>query len=309
MNKGKIIGLLAVVVFISSMLLNARVGAAVYDEVVQDQITIKEDITQRINIENLINDSTTFLGRVRYNPTINADRRFKWEIQNYEKTENFHVSEGDKKLKQADRIVLLIGSNPLLQLPDVPSWCLVYVNDVMARYSGDDEHRLAVFKYIQPIKVNVTGLDLADEFVFWFLNQTGEIEMEKGGYVNYFDYLEYSLYTDRTRWTIGEKLATYNNTWTQGVNQTDITLVFDKSSGFLNEMTYTASFVNMTGYPAGINMSMIRLHGFSLPYNITTWVIWIPILLLLIGLIVAIRMRLFQRWKLYREAKKLMKRD
>jgi hypothetical protein len=305
MNKGKIIGLFTVVVFISSMLLNAKVGAAVYDGVVPDQITIKEDITHRIDITNLISDNTTFLGAVRYDPTINTDKRFNWKIQDYEKSDNFHVSEGDKKLKQADRIVLLIGSNPLLQLPDVPSWCLVYVNDVMARYSGDDEHRFAVFKYIHPYKINVTGLEDVDEFSLRSLNL-----VQEDGYVDYFDYLEHSTNTDFTRWTIEEKLATYNNTWTEGgVNQTDITLVFDKTSGFLNEMTYTASFINMTGFPAGINMTMIRLHGFGLPYNITTWVIWIPILLVLIGLIVAIRMRLFQRWRLYREARKLMKRE
>jgi hypothetical protein len=176
----------------------------------------------------------------------------------------------------------------------------------MARYSGDPEHRLAVFKYIHPQIVNVTGFEDVDIFTLQSLDL-----IDEGGYVAYFDYLEYSTNTDFTRWTIDEKLATYNNSWTDagGLNRTEITLVYDKESGFLNEMTYSASFINMSGFPAGINMTMIRLHGFGLPYNITTWVIWIPILLVLVGLIVAIRMRLFQRWRLYREARKLMQRD
>ena len=33
------------------------------------------------------------------------DKRFKWKITELERTDNFHVLEGDKKLKQGDKII------------------------------------------------------------------------------------------------------------------------------------------------------------------------------------------------------------
>jgi hypothetical protein len=169
----------------------------------------------------------------------------------------------------------------------------------MARYSTDAAAGRAIYKYMQPI-----GLDLFEENATYTANYT---DMGSEGF---FNYLENSPYVDNTQWTFEDSLVTYENTVVTEVNNvTDITLVFDRPTGFLNEMYYSASFINGSGFFAGVNLTIIRLHGWGLPYYITTWVVWIPIILVLVGVIVAIRMHAFQRLKLYLEARKLAKRD
>ncbi|NPD87659.1 MAG: hypothetical protein HGN29_02980 [Asgard group archaeon] len=305
MKKRIIVGIFFTVTFLSSMFFNTWTNAAVYDETTGNKITPQREIVKAFAAPGIMNDTTGFLSRMEYDNSIITDKRFKWQIAKYEKTSNFHITEGDKKIKANDKIIVIIGANPLLQLPDVHSWCLVYVNDVMARYHSNEEHRLAVFKYIQPARINITGYDLSEEINFELLDL-----VDDDGYINYFDYLEHSLYVDRSMWTFEEKVAIYNYTLiTETNNVTEMELTFDKRSGFLNEMDYRVSYINGTGAPAGVNISLVRLHGFGLRYNISTWLIWTPILILTIALIVALRMRLFQRYKLHREAIKLSKRE
>lgn len=299
MKKRIIVGIFFTVTFLSLTFFNAWTSAAVYDETFRNNFQPEDDIEEAVVAPGVMNNSLDFLSKLDYDNSIVTDKRFKWKVTSYEKTDNFHISEGDKKLKINDKIIIIIGANPELQLPDVHNWCLVYVNDVMARYHSDNEHKMAVFKYIHPARVNVTGLDVYDLF-----------DDENDGIMSFSSYLEQSPAVDQSMWTFEEDVYIYNNTViTEDNNVTTMRLTFDRSSGFLNEMDYSVSFINGTGSPAGINISFVRLHGFGLRYNISTWLIWTPLLLLLVGLIVAVRMRLFQRIKLYREAKKLMKRE
>jgi hypothetical protein len=300
MKKRTIIGIFFAVTFLGLILFNTWSSAAVYDEATKDKITPAREIVEAFTAPSIINDTPDFLGRLEYDSSVVSDKRLKWKITEYEKTSNFHITEGDKKLKDNDKVIITIGANPELQLPDVHSWCLVYVNDVMARYHSTEDHRLAVFKYMQPIKINVSGF--SDVYDIW--------DDEADNIMGFFDYLERSTLTDSNIWTFEDKVAKYNYTLiTENNNVTEINLTFDKKTGFLNEMDYRVSFINGTGSPAGVNLSIIRLHGFGLTYNISTWLIWTPIIILTVALIVAIRMRLFQRLRLYREAKKLAKRE
>jgi hypothetical protein len=294
MKRRTLIGIFFTLTFLSLIFFNTWTKAAVYDEATRDQMTPQREIVKAFTAPGIMNDTGDFLARLEYDNSIVSDKRFSWKIMDYEKTDNFHITEGDKKIKDNDRIIVTIGANPQLQLPDVHSWCLVYVNDVMARYHSTEDHRLAVFKYIQPIRINVSGFtDIYDS-----------------GYIDYFDYLDRSTLTNTSIWTIEDKVAIYNNTFIIDDNNiTDVHLTFDRKTGFLNEMEYAVSFINGTGSPAGVNISLVRLHGWGLQYKISTWVIWTPIIMVFIGLIVALRMRLFQRYRLYREAKKLAKRE
>ena len=305
MKKKTIVGILFAVTFLSLTFFNTWSNAAVYDEATRNKITPAREIVRALTAPNVMNETGDFLSIVKYDSSLISDKRIKWQIVEYEKTDNFHITEGDKKLKANDKIIITIGANPQLQLPDVHSWCLVYVNDVMARYHSNDDHRAAVFKYIQPIKVNISEFDISEQLLFAYLNLTDD-----DGYVGYFDYLENSINVDRSMWSFEEKVATYNYTLiTENNNVTEVHLTYEKKSGFLNEMKYSVSYINGTGAPAGINISLVRLHGWGLRYNISTWLIWTPIILLMVALIVALRMRLFQKWRLHREAKKLAKRD
>ena len=294
MKKKILVGIFFTVTFLNLILFNAWTNAAVYDELVSNTIGLEEDIELPVAAPGILNNSLDFLSRLDYDNSIVTDRRFKWKVTSYEKTDNFHISEGDKKLKINDKIIIIIGANPELQLPDVHNWCLVYVNDVMARYHSTDEHKLAVFKYIHPSRVNVSGFtDVYDL-----------------GYIDYWEYLERSTLTNTTIWTFEEDVYIYSNTVvTEDNNVTTMQLTYDKNTGFLNEMDYSVSYINSTGFPAGVNLSIVRLHGFGLRYNISTWLIWTPLILVFVGLIVALRMRLFQRLRLYREARKLAKRE
>ncbi len=294
MKKKTIVGIFFAVIFLSLTFFNSWSNAAVYDEATRDKITPMRDIVRPFTAPSIMNDTGDFLSRVEYDSSLVSDKRIKWKIVGYEKTSNFHITEGDKKLKANDKIIITIGANPQLQLPDVHSWCLVYVNDVMARYHSNEDHRLAVFKYIQPTRINVTGFT----------------DIYEIGFIDFFEYLERSTAVDQSMWTFEDKVAIYNYTLiTENNNVTKIQLTFDKKSGFLNEMEYRVSYINGTGDPAGVNISLVRLHGWGLQYNISTWLIWTPIIMLTVGLIVAIRMRLFQRYRLHREARKLMKRE
>ncbi|MHA2309755.1 MAG: hypothetical protein ACXABJ_10795 [Candidatus Heimdallarchaeaceae archaeon] len=281
MKKKVIVGIFFTVTFLCLTFFNSWSNAAVYDEATRDRITPAREIVRPIIAPSIMNDTVDFLSRVQYDSSLISDKRLKWQIVDYEKTDNFHLTEGDKKLKANDKIIITIGANPQLQLPDVHSWCLVYVNDVNARYHSNEDHRLATLE------------DVEADFI-----------------IDYFDYLERSTIVDHSMWTFEEKVAIYNYTLvTEDNNVTAVQLTFDKKSGFMNEMDYRVSYINGTGAPAGVNISIVRLHGWGLRYNISTWLIWTPIIMLTVGLIVALRMRLFQRYRLHREAKKLMKRE
>ena len=291
-KKAVILGLFIIVTFISLSFSSASLGEATYQQVGR-QITTNDDIYQSIEAPETFNVS--FLSDVVYGSSIKNDARLKWKITKYEKTDNFHIAEGDKNLKKGDRINLLIGADPYLQLPNVDAWCQIYVNDVMARYPSVSDHILAFYKYVLPLE-----LDHYENGVNYTLL----------GDEGYFTYLETSEDVNQSLWLVEDDTVTYSyTTISETSNITEITLIYDKSEGLMNEMYYNAYYTNSTGYYAGVNMTIVRLHGWGLRYNISTLVIWIPIILVVIALIVAIRMHLFQRFKLYLEARKLVKRD
>ncbi|MHA1345983.1 MAG: hypothetical protein ACTSO3_06280 [Candidatus Heimdallarchaeaceae archaeon] len=290
MKKTKVFGIISILTFTILVFGNASIGNAMYQQSSNISSTTDEDFFESIVAPETYN--LTFLNNVTYGPGVSKDKTLKWKVQDFERTNNFNIAEGDKNLKNGDTINLLIGADPYLQLPNVDAWCQIYINDVMARYTTVNSQIQAVFKYFQPISLDV---------------------IEDGSnYVNqsYFFYLENSTYTDKTYWTFEENEVIYNYTSITEVNNvTDISMVYDRESGLMNKMFYSASFLNETGHFAGANFTLTRLHGWGLTYNISTLVVWIPLLLLVIALIVAIRMHLFQRIKLYLETRKILRRD
>ncbi len=297
MSRRSFIGLFTILLIVGSSSARMWAASALVDNISEPSLNVEGDIESAINAPNSINMSQ--LDLYDYNDNVRSDKRFKWKIIDLERTENFHIKEGDKKLKQGDNIILIMGGDPWLQRTEPHSWGQLYVNDVMARYPSDDAAGRAIYKYMQPI-----GLNLVEEAGGVIYNYTAM------GNEGYFDYLENSQFFDRTHWTFEDNLVIYENTIISEVNNiTEITLTFDRASGLLNEMDYSASFINGTGFIAGANLTLIRLHGWGLPYYITTWVVWIPIILVIVGVIVAFRLHAFQRLKLYLEARKLAKRD
>ncbi len=322
MKLGRFVGLFTVLIILSSSSINMWTASALYNHIQNNEYELNNDIEQSINAPGIVNMSQLY--QYEYHEDIKGSRRFKWKIETLERTDNFHIAEGDKKIKIGDKIILLIGTDPSLQLDQPHSWCLIYVNDVMARYSNDFEHGRAVFKFLQPI-----GIDHWDNFTNEYYNSPAFLNYYEENYnftdfavthynqtffyneTSFSDYLARSPYINTTRWTVLEDdTVVYTNTIISEINNiTQIEIIYDKDTGLSNRMYYSASFINGTGHFAGVNMSLIRLHGWGLPYTITTWVVWIPILLITVGLIVAIRLRAFQRLKLYLEARKIAKKD
>lgn len=289
MKKIKMFGMLTILIFTIMIFANTSHGVAMYQQTSSTSSTT-EDFYERMVAPETFN--VTFLNDVTYDPSIKKDAKLKWKVQHFERTDNFNIAEGDKNLKNGDTVILQIGSSPYLQLVNVEAWCQIYINDVMARYDPTSLQVLAVFKYFLPI-----SLDFYEHGV----NYTEH---------DYMHYLENSLAVDRTFWTFEEDKVIYNYTSVAEVNNvTDISMVYDRESGLMDQLFYSARFVNETGHFAGVNFTLTRTHGWGLAYNITTLVVWIPIILVVIALIVAIRLHLFQRFRLYIEARKIIRRD
>ncbi|MCE7742953.1 MAG: hypothetical protein GOP50_10900 [Candidatus Heimdallarchaeota archaeon] len=326
MSRRGYIGLFTILLILGSSSARIWTASALVDN--QDDFNLalnaEGDVEESINAPSTVNMSQ--LDLYDYYETVKADRRFKWKITELERTENFHLKEGDKKLKEGDKIILIMGGDPWLQRSQPHSWGQIYVNDVMARYTSDTATGRAIFKFLQPVGINyienfTSTYYNSSEFLNDYennYNYTDFLADYYGNIYNYtdmgsegfFNYVETSPFINRTFWTFEENLVTYENTIISEVNNiTEITLVFDRPTGLLNEMYYSASFINGSEYFAGVNLTLIRLHGWGLPYYITTWVVWIPIILVVVGIIVAFRLHAFQRLKLYLEARKLAKRD
>ncbi len=320
MKLSRLVGLFAVLVILSSSSINMWTASALYDHIQNNEYELKDDITHSIKAPGVVNMSQLY--QYEYHEDIKGDRRFKWKVETLERTDNFHLAEGDKNIKQGDNIILLIGTDPSLQLDQPHLWALIYINDVMARFSNDATHGRAIFKFVQPI-----GIDYWDNFTDDYYNSPAFLDYYEANYnytdfavthygqtffyneTSFADYLDRSPYINPAIWSVLDDTVVYTNTIiTETNNVTQIEITYDKETGLANTMIYSASFINGTGHFAGVNMTLIRLHGWGLPYTITTWVVWIPILLVTVGLIVAIRLRAFQRFKLYLEARKIAQR-
>jgi hypothetical protein len=300
MNKKRIFSILSVLLFFNLTLFNASIGAAMFDksapsnQISPDQSVQPGDLTETIFVPETMNITNEFLNTLGYHQSINEDKKVRWKINEFEKTDNFHISEGDKKLKSGDTILIQIDSEPSLSLPRVHEWCSVYVNDVNARYESTDLHKLAVFKFLQPLSINIS-----EGFVDYTYHPDG-----------YFGYLANAPSVNQTLWDVQEEVVVYQNTvYTEVSNKTVMSLVYDRRTGLLNDMTYEMYYSNSTGHFAGVNISLIRLHGWGLPYTTTTWVVWIPIIIVFVALIAALQFRVFQKIKIYRESKKLAQRE
>ena len=328
MNKHSFIGLFTILLILGSSLAQMMSASALTNQInnIYPKLNAEGDIEESINAPYTVN--MTQLALYDYYDTVKSDKRFKWKVTELERTENFAIKEGDKKLKQGDNIILIMGGDPWLQRTEPYSWAQIYVNDVMARYPNDNLHGQAIYKYLQPIRIdlleNFTNIAYynGSSFLNYYANNfnyTQNFWDDYGGKVynytsmgntGFFNYVENSPFINRSYWSFSDNVVTYENRMISEINNvTEITLIYDRATGLLNEMDYSASFINGSGYIAGVNLTMIRLHGWGLPYYITTWVVWIPIILFVVGLIVAIRFQAFQRLKLYLEARKLARRE
>lgn len=300
MKSKKIFGILSVLLFFNLVLYNTSIVAAMFDRSTPgDQLNPNEiidpgDLTESINVPETMNVTNEFLNKLGYHPSLNEDKKIRWKINHFIKTDNFHLAEGDKNLKSGDTILVQIESDPSRSLSRVHEWCSIYVNDVSARFPTTNLHKSAAFKFLQPLTINIT-----ENFMDYTNHPDG-----------YFGYLSESDTVNHTIWEVQDDFVIYENTvYSEISNKTVISLVFDKKTGLLNDMNYEMYFSNATGHFAGANISLIRLHGWGLPYTTTTWVVWIPIILVFAGLILAFQFRVFQKLKIYRESRKLAKRE
>ncbi|MBA7554027.1 hypothetical protein ES705_46638 [subsurface metagenome] len=142
--------------------------------------------------------------------------------------------------------------------------------------------------------------------------------------IKYFDWVNPSIWDlDRDAGTATIKTTKYtidsityfvdgslNETeqlWVQIYNTTSITLIYDIETSILNEMYYSANY-SINDVPYSANFTLMKTHGWGLLYTTSTLVVWIPIIAFFVLLVLALRMRLFQKIKLYFEARKLIQR-
>jgi len=247
------------------------------------KINATDEVTYEIPNPGTVNIS--YVSNYTYLPLIHKDKTYTWTVAHLEKTSGFHIAEGDKKIKKGDRIHIKIAADVQKDLPHPENWALVYVNDVRAGYSNKEQNVLAIWKYFLPTSLNISDVN---------------------GTYRLYSIID-ELRND-THWTIGDNLLTYNYNVTNNSTMLKLTLTYDRSLLLLNELHLSVKLiVDEKSYSA--NLTIIRLHGWGLPYYTSTLVVWIPLGAFFVLLIVAIRLKLIQKIKLYFEARKLVKKE
>ena len=284
MKSVKLASIIMFAIFVSSPFVSSWINAVTYDIVNPDVTPSATDDSVTLRIPNPGNVNISYLENYTYHADVRKDKTFVWKVTSLEKTSNFHVAEGDKKIKKGDKIKVKIAAPPDKDIAGIDDWALIYVNDVAAGYSTTNEHIFAFWKYILPAAVNIT---------------------EDGYFYQVIDI--YDKLGDIEGWSLSGN-PSYNVTITDGGNVTYLSMVYDRSTGLLNELHLEAKY-SINGRFAGANMTLIRLHGWGLPYYTSTMVVWIPLMTFFVLLIIALRLKLFQKLKLYFEARKLAKRE
>ncbi|MHA1115683.1 MAG: hypothetical protein ACTSRR_11760 [Candidatus Heimdallarchaeaceae archaeon] len=304
MNKSKIFGTLLILTMVGLSLTSSSLNSLAYDQL-EEANSLRA--TTVIKPHDII--SQDYLNAFSYSSQIRVGKLIKFKVTELERTENIHVQEGDKKIKKGDNIIIRIEADPDLNLNHPDQWALIYVNDVKALYTRESYQIARFFHYILPKTVNISMVDFAQDLdgsMFGDYPIGTEV-------ISFFDFVKYFKETgdpDFQTWEFEGNTAIYEYDQVIETGNTSHTkLIYDMDTSFLNEYYYSEIHTVNGEVVASANMTLIRTHGWGLPYNVSTLVVWIPIMVLTVGVIIAIRLKVAQRIKIYFEAKKLAKRE
>ncbi len=286
MRKLRVINIILIVLFIGYCFNNSWAGAQVAHSCYSNPI---DNITLDQNTGIDLSDVGNF---TEYGDPVRKDASLKWKVTFLNRTSNYHVTEGDKRVKQGDMINVKILIDPYTALGHPHTWAFIYVNIVEARFLSEAAHQRGIFRYLLPLTYSD---GFFSESIWAYL------ERKDQGVNN---------------WEFGTEVATLNLTqWNevdmyqgQPANITREQRIYDKATGLVNEIYYSIyNVINEVEYIG--EMTIIRTHGWGLPYNVTTLVVWIPLGLLTITIIVLFYLKVPQKIKLQREIKRLEKRE
>lgn len=286
MKTVKFYSLIVFAIFLGSPFVSSWISAVTFDTYSNYITPAQEDNEVTLRIPNPGNINISYLENYTYHGSVRKDKTFSWKVLELEKTSHFHVAEGDKKIKRGDKISVKISAPPDKDIAGIDDWALLYVNDVAAGYSTTNEHIFAFWKYILPLSINYTE----DGFFY----ETISI---------------YELLDGVEGWSVEGSNPSYNVTiTTEEGNVTYISMIYDRETGLLNEMHLRAEYT-INGKFEGANMTLVRLHGWGLPYYTSTSVVWVPLISFFVLIIIALRLKIFQKIQLYFEARRLSKRE
>ncbi len=314
MKKSKFISLIIIIIFTSLIYVNSFSCALIQDTTVSNNLNANEgDITDKLFTPYIIDQD--MVRNASYHKSVKKDKNFNWKITEIEQSLDskgnpfFHVQEADKNLKINDKLIVQVrGEAQHKDRTHPEAWSIIYINDVQARYDGDWEEIEALYRFITPYSLNITLGGPSNYSVIryfdWVNASIWDLDRDAG--IATINTTKYTI--DSTTYFVDGSLNETEQLWVQIYNTTFITLIYDIETSILNEMYYSASY-SINGVPYSANFTLIKTHGWGLLYYTSTLVVWIPIIIFFVFLVVALRMRLFQKIKLYFEARKLIQRE
>ncbi|MHA1400676.1 MAG: hypothetical protein ACTSQE_10040 [Candidatus Heimdallarchaeaceae archaeon] len=303
MNKSKVFGILVIISMVCMSFTSSMTNSIAYNQIISEE---KLNATTRAPHDIISQD---YLTAFSYPKQVRSGRTIKFSVKTLERTPTVHILEGDKKIKKGDAIIIRIEADPYLNLNHPDEWALIYVNDVKALYSRGEYQVARFFHYILPTTVNLTYVDFASDLDGSMFGDypIGTTE------IDFFDFVKY--FSDQADpnfqgWTFEDNavIYEYEEVLAEG-NVTHTKLIYDRETHLLNEYIYSEIYTVAGKTVASANMTLIRTHGWGLPYNVSTLVVWVPIGVFCFALVIAIRLNVFQRIKIYFEAKKLAQRE
>ncbi len=302
-----------VIIFASLIYVNSFSSALIQDTSVSNKLNANEgDITDKLFTPYILDQD--MVRNASYHKTVKKDKNFKWKIteieQSLDSNDNpfFHVQEADKNLKIKDKLIVQVrGEAQEKDRTHPEAWSIIYINDVQARYDGDWEEIEALYRFIAPYSLNITVGGPSNYSVIkyfdWVNPSIWDLDRDAGTAT-----IKTTKYTiDSITYFVDGSLNETEQLWVQIYNTTSITLIYDIETSILNEMYYSANY-SINDVPYSANFTLMKTHGWGLLYTTSTLVVWIPIIAFFVLLVLALRMRLFQKIKLYFEARKLIQR-
>ena len=303
-----------VLIFTSLIYVNSFSSALIQDTSVSNKLKANEgDITDKLFSPFIIDPD--MVRNASYHKSVKKDKNFNWKITEIEQSLDsygnpfFHVQEADKNLKIGDKLIVQVrGEAPDKDRTHPEAWSIIYINDVQARYDGNWEEIDALYRFIAPYSLNITEGGPSNysviEYFDWVNESIWDLDRDAG--IATINTTKYTI--DSITYYVDGALNETEQVWVQEYNTSLITLIYDIETSILNEMYYSA-YYSINGEPYSANFTLIKTHGWGLRYTTSTLVVWIPIIAFFVLLVIALRVRLFQKIKLYFEARKLVQRE
>lgn len=303
-----------IIIFASLLYVNSFSSALIQDTIVSNNLNAnEEDLSDQIFTPFILDPD--MVRNASYHKSVKKDRNFNWKIAEIEQSLDsrgepfFHIQEADKNLKKNDKLIVQVrGEAQYKDRAHPEAWSIIYVNDVQARYDGDWEEINALYRYIAPYSLNITEGDPSNYSVVryfdWVNASIWDVDNDAG--IATIVTTKYTI--DSISYIVDGSLNETEELWVQIYNSSSITLIFDVETSILNELYYSANF-SINGDPYSASFTLIKTHGWGLPYYTSTLVVWIPIIIFFVLVVIALRLRLFQKIKLYFEARKLIQRE